>query len=379
MSTVRHPGRPTWTMIDLRALQWNLRQVRRRVGARTGILAVVKANAYGHGAVPCSRTLVAAGADRLGVATVEEGVELRRAGLKVPIAVLGLMQPAEAAAVVRHRLQPAVALEAQVRALSRAARAAGRTTAVHVKVDTGMGRIGLQPAEAVVFARRLQALPGVSVAGMFTHFAHADGRDKRLLRSQQERMRAAADAIKRLWPKALVHAANSAAVLESPETYADVVRPGIMLYGLYPSPRLRGVVELRPALSWVTHIAQLKEVPAGTGLSYGHTFFTSRHSRIATLPVGYADGLSRSLSNRGRVLIGGHPCPLVGRVCMDMCLADVTDAPEARIGSEAVLIGRQGGQTISADDLADLQGTISYEILCAIGSRVPRLYRGGGR
>jgi alanine racemase len=375
----RPSGRPTWAAVDLSALRWNLRQIRGLIGPRVKIMAVVKANAYGHGAVPCSRALIAAGAEALGVATVEEGVELRRAGLKAPVVVLGLSQAAEAATLVRHRLQPTVVQDLQARALASAARRAGRILPVHVKVDTGMGRIGLPPEEAVAFSRRLRKLRGVAVAGVFTHFAHADGQDKDLLQAQNERLRSAAAAIKHLWPAALVHAANSAAVIDAPETHADMVRPGIMLYGCYPAPALRVRVSLRPVLSWVTHIVQLKDVPQGTGLSYGHTFRTTRPSRIATLPVGYADGLSRSLSNRGRVLIAGLSCPLVGRVCMDMCLADVTDAPDVRLGAEAVLIGRQGQAAQTADDLAAWQGTISYEVLCAIGNRVPRVWRGGGK
>jgi alanine racemase len=371
-------GRPTWAEVDLGALAWNLAQVRGLVGPKVKILAVVKANAYGHGAVPCARTLVAAGADALGVATVEEGAELRQAGLRLPIVILGLAQPYEAQAVVRLRLEATVTSWALAAALARAARAAGRRAAVHLKVDTGMGRIGLRPEEAGPLAARLQKLPGISVAGVFTHFAHADGRDKRLLREQWRCLQTATGAVRKAWPRALLHAANSAAVIESPETHADMVRPGLMLYGLYPSPRLRSRVRLRPALRWRTSIVEIKTVPAGTGLSYGHTFLTRGRSRIATLAVGYADGYSRALSNRGRVLVRGRRCPIVGRVCMDMCLADVTRVPGAVVGDEVVLLGRQGANTIGADDLAATLGTISYEIVCAIGPRVPRHY-GGGR
>ncbi len=372
-------GRPTWVEVDLDALRFNLRAVRRCVGPSVGVLAVVKANAYGHGAVPCARTLAAAGASALGVATVEEGAELRGAGIRVPVVVFGLAQTEEAPAVVRNRLQPTVVLPAQARALSRAATAARRRVSVHLKVDTGMGRIGVRPEAAGALARTLRRLPGVEVAGVFTHFAHADGRDRGLMRDQQARLETAAAAVRAVWPRVRVHAANSAAVIEAPATHYDLVRPGLMLYGLYPAPRLRGLVALRPVLRWVTRIIQVKTVPAGTGLSYGHTFVTRRPSRIATLPVGYADGLDRALSNRGRVLIGGRACPLVGRVCMDMCLADVTELPRAAVGDPAVLIGRQGRVGIGADELAAALGTISYEVLCAIGARVRRTYRGGTR
>lgn len=372
-------GRPTWVEVDLDALCHNLRAVRRCISPRVGVLAVVKANAYGHGAVLCGRALAAAGVDALGVATVEEGGELRGAGIRVPVVVLGLAQPHEAPVVVRHRLQPTVVLPAQARALSRAATAARCRLSVHLKVDTGLGRIGVPPEAAGSFARTLRRLPGLEVAGVFTHFAHADGRDQGWVRKQQGRLEAAAAAVRTVWPRVRVHAANSAAVIEAPTTHYDLVRPGLMLYGLYPAPRLRRRVALKPVLRWVTRIIQVKDVPAGTGLSYGHTFVTRRPSRIATLPVGYADGLNRALSNQGRVLIGGRACPLVGRVCMDLCLADVTGLPRAKVGDPVVLIGRQGRAGIGADELAATLGTISYEVLCAIGPRVPRTYRGGRR
>ncbi len=372
-------GRPTWAEVDLEALRWNFRQARRRAGAGRKILCVVKANAYGHGAVPCSRALVKAGADGLGVATVEEGAELRRAGLRVPVVLLGLVQPYEAAAVVRYNLQPTLSgEEVQMRALARAARSAGKRLAVHLKVDTGMGRIGVTPEEAPERARRLRKLPGLELAGIFSHLAHADGRDAGLLRRQNVRLQTAAAAIRRQsWPRALVHLANSAALLEAPDTYADMVRPGLMLYGLYPAPRFRRRAVLKPALSWKTKIIALKTVPPGTGLSYGHTYVTRRRSRIATLPVGYADGFARGLSNSGRVLVRGRSCPVVGRVCMDMTLVDVTTVPGVRLGEEVVLLGRQGRAVLGADDMARSLGTISYEILCLIGARVPRVYRGG--
>jgi len=377
MSSVSE-GRPTAVTVDLDALQWNCRQVRRLIGTQVRLMAVVKADAYGHGAVACSRAFASAGADAFGVATVEEGIELRQAGLKQPIAVLGLIQPAESGAVLRHGLQPTVVSWEQARSLSRAA--AGRICGFHLKIDTGMGRIGLAPNEAGAFARRIRRLSGASVAGVFTHFAHADGRDKRLLRSQMERLAASLEAVRAAgWDRFAVHAANSAAVMEAPETYRDMVRPGLMLYGLYPADRLRSGIVLKPALRWTTRIVQIKTVPAGVGLSYGHTFTTRRISRIATLPVGYADGFSRRFSNSGQALVAGRACPIVGRVCMDMCLVDVTAAPAAKVGDEAVLIGRQKNIERPADDLATELGTISYEVVCGIGHRVPRHYRGGSR
>ncbi len=371
-------GRPTWVNVDLAALRWNARQVRRLVGDQVRILAVVKANAYGHGAVACSRALVRAGVDELGVATVEEGQELRTAGLKLPIVIFGLAQSGEMRAVTRLRLQPAVVSREQVRALSQAARRAGVTVPVHLKVDTGMGRIGIQPPEARAFLAWLKKQPRISLGGIFTHFSHADGRDQKLLKQQTRYLRQVATEARALgWKGFAMHASNSAAIMASPETHADMVRPGLMLYGLYPSPRLESRVRLKPALQWTTRIIQLKNVPAGTGLSYGHTFITKRVSRIATLPVGYADGFFRALSNRGRVLVRGRVCPIVGRVCMDMCLVDVSAVLGVKTGDEAVLIGSQRGRRLTADDLAASLDTISYEIVSAIGVRVPRVFQGG--
>lgn len=371
-------GRPTWVSVDLAAVRWNARQVRRLVGNQVKILAVVKANAYGHGAVACSRALARAGVNALGVATVEEGLELRTAGLRLPIVIFGLAQPGEMRVVARLRLQPAVVSRAQVRALSQAARRAGRTVSVQLKVDTGMGRIGIHPDEARAFLLWLKKQPRVTLGGIFTHFSHADGRDKKRLKQQRRSLeQVAAEARALGWSDFLVHAANSAAVMESPDTHADMVRPGLMLYGIYPARRLESVTRLKPALRWVTRVIQVKRVPAGTGLSYGHTFVTKKPSRIATLPVGYADGLSRALSNRGQVLIRGQVCPIVGRVCMDMCLVDVSAIPGVKTGDEAVLIGAQRGRRLTADDMANRIQTIPYETLCAIGARVPREFLGG--
>ncbi len=369
-------GRPTWVTVDLNALQWNFRQVRKLVGSSISILAIVKANAYGHGAVACARALVAAGADALGVATVTEGVEIRRAGVRLPLVVLGFTQNCEAEQVLRWRLEPTIVSQSQARALSRAAGRAGRKIAGHLKIDTGMGRIGIRPHEVEEVIRGWNKLHGLKIQGVFTHFSHADGRDHNLLRKQIQGLQAAVRSVAQAgWKKLQVHAANSAAIIESPETYGNMVRPGLMLYGLYPAARLRRRVPLRPVLQWSTRIVQLKQVAAGTGLSYGHTYVTSRKSWIATLPVGYADGFSRGLSNRGRVLVRGRSCPVVGRVCMDMCLIDVTGIPGVKAGDEAVLIGRQGQKELTADDMANILNTISYEIVCAIGERVPRIYK----
>ncbi len=366
-------GRPTWVEVDRTALRWNARQVRRLIGPRVKFLAIVKANAYGHGAVPCSRVLLAAGADALGVATVEEGIELRTAGIRVPIVILGLTQPAEAQRILLHDLQPAVTTWPQVRALVAVARRLKKNVAVHIKVDTGMGRIGLSPDAARTFFERVRLLPELRVAGLFTHFAHADGKDRQWVDRQVARLHAVAHHLDR---GTLLHAANSAAVIKFPDTHIDMVRPGLMLYGLYPSPTLRSRVKLKPVLSWKTQVIELKQVPAGTGLSYNHTFVTKRASLIATLPVGYADGFSRGLSNCGQVLVRGQRCPVVGRVCMDMCLVDVTRVAGVALGDEVVLIGRQRSAELPVEVMAATLDTITYEIVCTVGARVPRVYLG---
>jgi alanine racemase len=366
-------GRPTWAEVDLSALQWNFRQVRRLIGPAVKCMAVVKANAYGHGAVACSRALVRAGADVLGVATVEEGAELRAAGIKVPVVVLGITQPGEAQAILDQRLQITVTSWAQIGALLKLARVRNIRVSLHVKVDTGMGRIGVSAELAGELIHKIQKCPEARLTGVFTHFAHAGG-DTQWVKLQMSRLRSVTQ---QLDSGVLVHAANSAAVIQSPETHAHMVRPGLMLYGLYPGPQLKNRVQLKPILSWKTKIVELKKSAPGTGLSYGHTFVTRRTSRIATLPVGYADGFSRALSNRGRVLIRGQQCPVVGRVCMDMCLVDVTRVQRARVGDEAVLIGKQGQAELPAEDMAKQLHTITYEVACTIGARVPRFQAGG--
>ena len=372
-------GRPTWVEIDLSALGWNLHRVRRRVGSGIRILAVVKADAYGHGAECCAPALAAAGADQFGVATVEEGAALRRAGITAPVVVLGLARPDEAPALLAMNLETAVADLETALHFARAARRRRRRLGLHLKVDTGMGRIGADPGEAAPLARRLRNAAGVDLRGVFSHFAHADGREPRLLGDQMRLFASAAEGVRAYWPRALRHLANSAAVIEAPRTYFDMVRPGLMLYGLYPASRLRRREDLKPVLSWKTAVVQVKRVSAGTGISYGHAYVTKRPTWVATLPVGYADGFPRNLTNRGVVLIKGRRCPVIGRVTMDMTMVDVTSAAPVRLGETAVMVGRQRGRELTADDMARLRDTISYEVVTAIGDRVPRRPRGGRR
>jgi alanine racemase len=361
-------------MIDLGALSHNFSEVTRRIGGRK-VLAVVKAQAYGHGAVPVSRRFAELGASMLGVALVEEGRELRNAGITAPILVMGPVVPGQAEAIVRLNLTPVVFTRPLADALSQAARVLGANIPVHVKIDTGMGRIGIPPEEAVGFIAEIAKLKGITVEGLMTHFSDADLRDKQFASVQMDRFESLVRSLEeRGISVELRHAANSAAVLAYDRALLTMVRPGLMLYGYDPVERGSGA-DLRAVLSLVSHIAFLKNVPAGTPISYGRTFVTERDSRIATIPIGYADGYSRALSNKGEAIVRGRRVPVVGRVCMDMTMLDVTDVPHVLPGDEVVLIGRQGNERITADDIAARTGTIAYEVLCGIGGRVPRVVR----
>ena len=366
--------RPTVAVVDLSALTHNYQEaVRRAVGRK--IIAVVKADAYGHGAVAVSRHLLELGADMLGVALVEEGRELRQAGIIAPIVVMGALFPGQTEAIVEHSLTPVVFDKVFARALSLVARKRGISVAVHVKIDTGMGRIGLSPEDAPAFIKELKTYGGLSVQGLMTHFADADLCDKAFAAQQMDRFETL---IKTLEADGSAvphrHAANSAALLDYGRAFFTAVRPGLMMYGYNPLEEQKGTIDLRPALSLKTRIAFIKKVPAGDPISYGRTFVTKQASVIATLPIGYADGYSRGLSNKGEALVRGVRVPLVGRVCMDMCMLDITAVPDAQTGDEVVLIGQQGQERITADDIAAKTGTIAYEVLCGITNRVPRIY-----
>lgn len=368
--------RPTRVEVDLDAIASNVALACRIAGPGTKVMAVVKADAYGHGAIPVARAALRAGASWLGVAIPEEAVPLRAAGLTSRILVLGPIAPEQADLVAAHGLEQCVSDPAQAEALDRAARSHGRILSLHLKVDTGMGRVGLPPKEVGVAAEKIRALPSLRLTGLMTHFADAEAEDQTYAHEQLRRFAEAMAAGREAgMAHPIRHAANSAALLHLPEARLDLVRPGIMLYGCHPrGGQHASEAGLRPALSFRTAISHLAAVPRGASVSYGRTFVAQRDSRVATLPVGYADGWGRLLSNRGQVLIGGRRAPIIGRVCMDMTMVDVTGLPEVRVGDEAVLIGRQGAEEITADEVAEAQGTISYEVLCRIGPRVPRVH-----
>ncbi|HNG44921.1 MAG TPA: alanine racemase [Elusimicrobiota bacterium] len=368
--------RPTWAEIDLNAFRHNLKALARFLPRRVSIMAVLKADGYGHGALPLARAAARLGKKvRLwgfGVSSVEEGLALRAGGLRERILVLGSLYPFESLDVaLAGRLTPTIGSRGAAQALASRARRLGRPAECHVKIDTGMGRIGMAPATAREALGLFQANPFLRVEGVYTHLACADSAPE-----TAQQLRAFEEALGGLSTRPpWVHAANSAGALGRPAARYDLVRPGIALFGVPPSPSLGKILSLRPVLSWKTRVVFVKMIPKGTPVSYGWTWRAPRRSRIATLPVGYADGYPRVLSNRGEVLLRGRRCPVVGRVTMDQILVDVTGLRGVDVGEEVVLIGQQGGQKITAEDLALAAGTIPYEILCGISKRVPRHHR----
>jgi len=373
--------RPTWAEIDLDHIAHNIRSIRQILPEGTQLAAVVKANAYGHGAIPVARKALESGAVYLAVATVDEGIELRQAGIAAPILVMGYTPADQADLVVRYDLTQTVFQAELVQRLSEAATGQGKTVKVHLKVDTGMGRLGLiDPVETVQFAKMVTETPGVRLEGVYTHFATADEADARYAQEQIKRWEALRKMLKDAGlDSLLLHISNSAGILQYPVCAGQMVRLGISMYGYYPSSEVEKKIELRQALRLVSKIAHLKQVPSGTKISYGGTFETKRESVIATLPIGYADGYSRALSSRGEVLVRGMRVPVVGRVCMDQIMIDVTDVPGVALEDEVVLYGSQGDAFISVDEVAGKIGTISYEVCCALSRRVPRCYRESGQ
>lgn len=351
-----------------------MRVLERCVGDRP-LWPCIKANAYGHGAVPIARRLLGLGFDTFAVADVSEAASLADAGIDATYIVLAPTLPEHAEAIVARGCEPVVCTPELVQALAGAAESLGRTVAVHVKVDTGMGRIGIRPDEVDAFLDACAGHRRIRLRGIMSHFARADEADKTFSHAQTEVFRGIAEQARACGVE-YAHMANSAAIFDIPNSHLDAVRPGVAIYGLAPSANIANsrVRELEPVLEWKTQIAFLNELPAGTGVSYGHAYRTERPSLIAALPVGYGDGLSRRLSNKLDVLIGGRRCRQVGRITMDTTLVDVT-ALRGRVnsGDEAVLIGSQGDETVSADELAQRLGTISYEIVTGIASRVPRV------
>lgn len=362
---------PIWAEIDLGAIEANFRLLESKLAPQGQLLAVVKADAYGHGAVPVAKRLQIAGVKHFAVARVSEGVELREAGIEGPILVLGLVDSSELEAVVSCDLAVPVTELALAKSLAKEAGRQGKVAPVQVKVDTGMGRIGLFPKEVPAFVAELKALPELFIQGVYSHFATADC-ELAFAREQLSRFSALREELAP-FKIPLFHIANSAALFTLPDSHFDIVRCGIALYGYLDLAEATG---LRPALSWKSRLRAVRELPKGATVSYGCTYRAEGPMRVGTVAVGYGDGYSRLLSNRGEMLIGGRRVPILGRVCMDQTMVDLTQLPEAeaREGAEVVLLGRQGSEEITAEELAGLMRTISYEVLCLVGSRVKRVY-----
>lgn len=367
--------RGAWVEVDLAAVAANVRALRGLLSPGTAFMAVVKADGYGHGAVPAAQAALAAGADRLGVATLDEAVELREAGIGEPVHLLSEPPLSAAPLVVEHDLVPALSSRDFAYALSAAATDAGRDARYHLKVDTGMNRVGVRAEDAADFAMSIAGVPRVRMEGVFTHFATADLPGDWDFERQLERFRGAIERMRteRLDP-GIIHAANSPATVLHPEAHFGMVRCGIAIYGLHPAPATRARVDLRPAMAVKAAVSFVKRVGIGDGVSYGLTWRAAAPTTIATLPLGYADGVHRVLSDRMTVLIGGVRCAQVGRVCMDQLMVEVPDRVGVRPGDEAVIVGPQGSESVALDDLASSAGTINYEMACAFSRRMRREY-----
>ncbi len=378
-----------WAEVDLKAIACNIRELRRITSPYARLMAVVKANAYGHGLIEITRQAIHSGAEFLGVARASEGIQLRKAGFDVPVLIFSYTSPAMAGKLVEFDLTQSICSYKTAKAFSAAAHSLGKKIKIHIKVDTGMGRLGLLPDRLGLFssgkdtmknavneAESIACLSGLELEGIFTHFATADSMDKSFAENQFEVF---IDFLNQLRIAGMEfpvkHAANSAAVIEMPETHLDMVRAGISIYGLYPSNETdKSRIALKPAMELKTRIIHLKKVPAGFKISYGATYETRKPTTIATVSIGYADGFNRLLSSRGYMLVRGHKAPVVGRVCMDLTMLDVGDIPDVELEEEVVVFGKQGSSSITVDEIASNLNTINYEVVSTITDRVPRLY-----
>lgn len=370
--------RPTFAEIDLDALKHNFLEVRRLCPKMTKILAVVKADAYGHGAVFISKELEKLKVDFLGVSYLEEALELKKAGIKSPILILGGIFPGQAGEVVKNQFIPSIFDLTIAQELNKAAQKQKKRLKVHIKIDTGMGRLGITPDKARYFFTRMVKFPYLSVEGLFSHLSVASEENDQEVEFTREQFRSFHKVINICKESGIhltyLHLANSAAIIKRNFDGFNLVRPGIILYGSYPSPLLQGTLPLKPVMNLKSKILLLKKLPRGHSVSYGRTFVCRRDTRIAIVPIGYSDGYNFLLSNCGNVLIKGKRAPVIGRVCMDHIMVDVTEIPGLKLWDEVILMGQQGNDMISAQELAEKTGTIPYEILCRIGQRVPRIY-----
>ena len=363
--------RPTWVEINLAGLEHNYKQIRKAISRATGIIACVKADAYGHGAGPVSQRLVSLGVEYLAVASIDEAITLRKEGIKTPILVLGMVLPAYVSPLFKYGITQTVCTWDLAEAISKHAAYFKKQAKIHIKVDTGMGRLGFAYNEAYDLVREIAKLKFLKIEGIFTHFPSADS-DMAFTRHQVDIFNKLITRLEKSGIRIpMHHAANSMGILHYKNSHLNFVRPGLILYGLYPKKGLK--IDLRPVMSLKTKVVFTKRVSKGEGISYGHSYHTKKDTTIVTLPIGYGDGYPRSLSNKADVLIAGQRFKISGKVCMDHILVDVGDA-RVGTGDEAVLIGASASERVGAEELARLIDTISYEIVCGIGGRVPRIY-----
>lgn len=374
--------RPVWAEIDLDSLAHNIKEVRRITNKEAIVTAVVKANAYGHGSIEAAKVFLENGANRLAVATLSEAVELRRADIDAPILILGYTPDSQHKIAVENDIIEAIYTLESAEKLSQVAGNLNKKAKVHIKVDSGMGRIGFPPVDSSIDKiEKISKLPNLEIEGIFTHFAKADEVDKAYTGKQFKNYKWVIEKLKdKNIQIPIKHVSNSAATIDLPEYNLNMVRGGIMIYGLYPSDEVdKEKVSLKPAMTLKAKISHLKEVPEGTGISYGQIFVTKRKSKIATIPIGYADGFTRLLTSKAEVAIKGKRAPIVGKICMDQCMIDVTDIEDVKVGDEVVLFGDGSNGVPHIDEVAEKLGTINYEIVCMVGRRVPRVYIKDGK
>ncbi|MBU5460095.1 alanine racemase [Anaerostipes sp. MSJ-23] len=369
-------------VIDLDAICHNIKEVKRVIGPDVKVMPVIKADGYGHGAVPIAKALNEIGADAFAVAIIEEGITLRKNGITQPIVILGYTSEYQYSSLIQYEIQPTVFCYEMAESLSKIAAALGQNAKIHIKLDTGMNRIGFKPTrESLEIVKKISKLPNIKIEGIFTHFACADEADKTSAKKQKAEYDKFIGWLSEEGIEIPVkHVSNSASIIDMKDWRMDMVRSGIITYGLYPSEEVsKDVLDLRPAMSLKTHIVYIKEVGPGEGVSYNHTFVTKRNTKIATIPVGYADGYPRALSSKGRVLIRGQYAPIIGRICMDQFMVDVTDIPDVSVMDEVTLVGVDGENRISVEEVANGAGSFNYEFVCGVSKRVPRVYMQNGK
>lgn len=368
--------RPTWVEINLDNLAYNIREIRKITKKDTLITAVVKANAYGHGSIEAAKIFLANGADRLAVATLSEAIELRKAKIYAPILVLGYIPKSQYPLAIKWNISQTIYNYESAKILSNISQDLGKKSIIHIKIDTGMGRLGFLPKDdSVEDIVKISQLPNLEIEGIFSHFSKADERDKGYTIYQFESFM---DMVKKLDNRGVYipikHISNSAAIIDLPQYHLDMIRPGIMLYGYYPSEEVdKDRIVLRPAMTLKTKVSNIKKVPKGSYISYGGLYVTEKESKIATIPIGYADGFSRLLTSKAEAFVKGHRVPVVGRICMDQCMLDVSNVEDVDIDDQIVLFGYEEGQP-TVEEIANKLNTNSYEVICMVGRRVPRVY-----